>query len=82
MKLLKLIFMSNVLFICSLACNIQVFHMHRLAHRHVERLNVLRTWRQAQVGRARCRGHGMGDMAGCKPARHVYQADGCVGSAG
>ena len=24
-------------------------HMHRLAHRHLERLNVLRTWRQEQV---------------------------------
>ena len=33
--------------------------MHRPAHRHLERLNVLRTWRQEQVGRAWCHGHGM-----------------------
>ena len=50
-------------------CTGPVAHVQKLAHRHVERLNVLRTWRRAQVGRARCHGRGMGNLAGGVPAR-------------
>ena len=36
---------------------------------------------RAQVVTAWCHGHGIGDMAGCKTARDVCQADGCAGPA-
>ena len=62
-------------------CTGPVAHVQKLAHRHVERLNVLRTWRRAQVGRARCHGRGMGNLADTEPARWADWAGGCVGSA-
>ena len=62
-------------------CISRVSYMQRFAHRHVKRLYGVRTWRRAQVVTAWCHGHGIGDMAGCKTARDVCQADGCAGPA-
>ena len=62
-------------------CISLVSYMQRLAHRHVKRLYGVRTWRRAQVVTAWCHGHGIGDMAGCKTAQDVCQADGCAGPA-
>ena len=37
-------------------------YLYLYLYRHVERLNVLRTWRRAQVGHARCHGRGIWDI--------------------